>query len=227
MSNKGAYLMQQGTSSGADSISSQLGVQRSLEWDKVRKAHLQISGQSSCAVCNGTEVLQVHHIIPFHLCHLVYRGDLELDERNLMTLCEVPQNNHHQLLGHLGDWEIYNQAGREGITGAFHGQPPGALTADQIQLADIWKQWMGSKPPRWHDMSTKDRLDLRKFLDTNLPYISTADFPQPPYPYLFMQNGDDGTDTSKIATTYGGESRWKLYLSQAAAAATEIAAQQH
>jgi hypothetical protein len=76
-------------------------------------------------------------------------------------------------------------------------------------------------------MSTKDRLDLRKFLDTNLPYIPTADFPQPPYPYLFMQNGDDGTDTSKIATTYGGESRWKLYLSQAAAAATEIAAQQH
>lgn len=218
--------MQQGTLSGGDSVASQLGVQRSREWERVRKAHLQIHGQNSCAVCNGTEVLQVHHIIPFHLCHLVYRGDLELDERNLMTLCEVPRHNHHQLLGHLGDWEIYNKAGRVGITGAFHGQPPDSLTADQIELADIWKQWMASKPQRWHDMSLQDRLDLRKFLDTNLPYIATADFPQPSYPYLYMENGDAGTDSSKIATTYGDESRWKEYVSQAAAAATEIAAQQ-
>ena len=218
--------MQQGTSSGADNVASQLGVQRSQEWDRVRTAHLKISGQNNCAVCNETQILQVHHIVPFHLCHLVYRGDLELDERNLMTLCEVPTNNHHLLLGHLSDWEIYNKAGREGIIKAFHGQPPDSLTADQIELADVWKQWMASKPSRWLEMSTQDRLDLRSFLDTNLPYIPTDDFPSPQYPYQYLEGGDDGTDTSKIATTYGDESRWKLYLTQAAAANAEIAAQQ-
>ncbi len=73
--------MQQDTTSGADNVASQLGVQRSPLWGRsVRPAHLKIKGQTTCAVCNGTSNLQVHHIVPFHYCHLVYRGDLELDD---------------------------------------------------------------------------------------------------------------------------------------------------
>ncbi len=118
-----------------------------------------------------------------------------------MTLCEVPEHNHHQLLGHLGDWEIYNKAGRTGITGAFHGMPVTDLTIAEIELADVWKQWTADKPARWLDMLPQDRIALRAFLDTNLPYVPTVDFPQPTYPYLFMENGDDGKAPEKIATT--------------------------
>jgi len=32
--------------------------------------------------------LQVHHIFPFHYCIALGRPDLELDDRNLITLCE-------------------------------------------------------------------------------------------------------------------------------------------
>ena len=217
--------MRQQPESGADRAARLLGVQRSQWWDRVRRTHLEIKNpnydQSCCAVCNGTDKPQVHHIVPFHFCHLVYRGDLELDERNLMTLCEVPEHNHHELLGHLGDWEIYNKAGREGIAGAFKGKPASDLTADQIQLAEVWTQWMGDKPHRWNGMSANDRFALRQFLDANLPYIPTDDFSGPQYPYVF----DNADDPDKKATTYGEESRWKMYQSQAAKAASDIASQ--
>lgn len=201
--------MQPGNATTRDSVANALAVQRSHEWDAVRDKHLQIQEQSYCAVCLGTEKPEVHHIIPFHLCHLVYRGDLELDERNLMTLCEVPPHNHHQLLGHLGDWEIYNPVGRDGIIAAFKGKAAADLTSAQIKLADIWQQWLATKPRRWGDMQDKDKTDLRAFLDITLPFIPTPEYSSP---YPFMQNGDDGHDLQKIATTYG--SRWKIFLSQ-------------
>jgi len=205
--------MQQELGSGADRAAQAAGVQRSPLWDTVRKAHLAIEEQSYCAICHGTESPQVHHIIPFHFCHLVYRGDRELDERNLMTLCEVPQNNHHQLLGHLGDWEIYNPAGREGIVAAFQGKLAEQLTADQIRLADIWMQWMAKKPSRWGAMQPTDKLDLRNLLDTTLPFISTPEYAEP-YPFTESDSDADQGDPDKIATTYGDESRLQVFFDQ-------------
>lgn len=218
----------QGAPISADSVASALGVQRSEKWDDVRRAHLEINqpeyDQTRCAVCQGTGQLQVHHIIPFHLCHLVYRGDLELDERNLMTLCEVSELNHHLLLGHLEDWEIYNPAGRAGIIKAFLGQSADNLTAIEIQKAQIWLQWFDDpqKPLRWTDMQAEDKIKLRNFLDQYLPYIETSDFPASEYPYAFTQ--DDAAaergDPDKIATTYGTDTRWEQYQQQASQAAT-------
>jgi hypothetical protein len=225
--------MQGAPLSSADSIASALGVQRSEKWDDVRQAHLKINGpgydQTRCAVCQGTEQRQVHHIVPFHLCHFVYRGDLELDERNLMTLCEVKEHNHHQLLGHLQDWEIYNPAGRAGIAGAFPGQLADGLTEVEIQKAEIWAQWHNDphKPVRWLDMQPQDRLRLRQFLDTNLPYMETTDFPATDSPYAFTEAdaAAEKGDPHKIATTYGTETRWKKFQEQAQTAAAGSAIQ--
>ncbi len=200
-------------------IASQFGLQRSPEWNKVRMAHLsRITDQQYCAVCQGTTQLEVHHIIPFHLCHLVYRGDLELDERNLMTLCEVSQNNHHLLLGHLNNWEIYNPAGREGIITSFRGMLPEDLTAEKIRLNQVWKQWMDdqSKPVVWQAMKPQDRIQLRQLLDRELPYQQTDDSsdPQSPYPFEEADAVLEKGNQEYIATTYGSESRWKLFLKQ-------------
>jgi hypothetical protein len=205
--------MQQGLESGADRVALALGVQRSPLWDTARKTHLAIKEQSYCAVCQSTERPQVHHIIPFHFCHLVYRGDLELDERNLMTLCEVPQNNHHLLLGHLDDWEIYNPSGRNGIVGAFQGKLAEQLTADQIQVAEIWTQWMAEKPSRWTAMQPQDKMALRNLLDTTLPFIPTPEYAEP-YPYTESDSNAAQGDPGKIATTYGDESRLQVFFSQ-------------
>ena len=211
-------MMQQGTGSGADEAARVSGVKRSPIWKNVKDKHLAVKGQTTCAICNDTTTPQVHHIVPFHFCHLVYRGDLELDERNLMTLCEVQENNHHLLIGHLGDWEIYNPVGRDGMIAAFKELPNEELTADKIQLMETWINWMNGiplkKPVRWLDMQPPDKQALRKFLDDNLPYKPTDDNPSPPAPYPFMEGGDDGKNPDYIATTYGEESRLKVFLSQ-------------
>lgn len=74
---------------------------RSSAWPTVRQRWL--TAHSRCAVCGGRELLEVHHIRPFHLW-----PELELDSNNLLTLCEHPTRQCHLRWGHLGWWQAYN-----------------------------------------------------------------------------------------------------------------------
>jgi 5-methylcytosine-specific restriction protein A len=76
---------------------------RSPHWPTLRNKWLQ--GHPVCAVCGGRKVLEVHHIKPVHL-----NPELELDESNLVTLCEDKNNgvNCHLLFGHLGSFLSFN-----------------------------------------------------------------------------------------------------------------------
>ena len=81
---------------------------RSPKWDKIRKAHL--AQFPLCAVCGGTDSLEVHHIKPFHL-----HPELELEDSNLITLCESKKNGVtcHLFIGHLGSYKSFNENARE------------------------------------------------------------------------------------------------------------------
>ncbi|WP_019573376.1 HNH endonuclease [Curvibacter lanceolatus] len=85
-----------------------LSAARSSHWPTVRKQHLAMN--PVCAVCGGTEKLDVHHIRPFHL-----HPDLELNPDNLITLCEALKGgaNCHLLFGHLGNFKSFNTQVRE------------------------------------------------------------------------------------------------------------------
>jgi len=76
---------------------------RSSQWQKIRKIHL--TKNPNCAVCNNTKNLEVHHIKPFNSY-----PELELDPKNLITLCENKSNgvNCHLLFGHLGNYKTIN-----------------------------------------------------------------------------------------------------------------------
>jgi 5-methylcytosine-specific restriction protein A len=74
---------------------------RSGRWKTVRAEHLK--DNPACAVCGSKKLLNVHHIVPFHI-----DPDKELDRTNLITLCESPSMNHHLMLGHLGNWSSWN-----------------------------------------------------------------------------------------------------------------------
>lgn len=76
---------------------------RSSRWPTVRKKHLKEN--STCAVCGGTNKLEVHHIIPFH-----ENRELELEPSNLITLCESKSFGVvcHLLFGHLGSYKKIN-----------------------------------------------------------------------------------------------------------------------
>ena len=70
---------------------------RSAHWEAVRAEHL--AKEDHCAWCGSMTALQVHHIRPYHL----YRG-LELEDSNLVTLCEQKGVNCHLRFGHFGDF---------------------------------------------------------------------------------------------------------------------------
>ena len=76
---------------------------RSEHWPVVRKQHLL--RQPCCALCGGSDKLEVHHIRPFHL-----HPELELEPTNLITLCESLKGgaNCHLLFGHLGNFKSFN-----------------------------------------------------------------------------------------------------------------------
>jgi 5-methylcytosine-specific restriction protein A len=80
------------------------GLKRSPKWPKVRATYLGLF--PTCAVCGGKKLVEVHHIKPFHLF-----PELELDQNNLITLCEDYSHtaaNHHCFIGHLGQWKNIN-----------------------------------------------------------------------------------------------------------------------
>lgn len=76
-------------------------VRRSPHWPGVRAKHLYTEGW--CRGCSGVSHLEVHHIVPFHI-----DKSKELDDSNLITLCEFPGVNCHLDLGHRGDWKDFD-----------------------------------------------------------------------------------------------------------------------
>ena len=73
---------------------------RSNKWPGVRKKFLE--KHADCACCSSKKSLEVHHKKPFH-----GNPELELDENNLITLCDGSMRCH-LLVGHLGDWKSWN-----------------------------------------------------------------------------------------------------------------------
>ena len=80
---------------------------RSSKWPAVRKAFLKKN--PTCAVCNRKKKVEAHHRHPFHL-----KPELELDENNLIALCEGNKSiNCHLMIGHLGNYKSFNETVEE------------------------------------------------------------------------------------------------------------------
>lgn len=78
------------------------GAKRSSQWGKVRRAHLK--KYPTCRVCGSKKTLRVHHLIAFHIA-----PHLELEPRNLVTLCESSKTlNCHLVFGHLKNFRRTN-----------------------------------------------------------------------------------------------------------------------
>jgi len=74
---------------------------RSSKWRTVRNNFLEKN--PCCAVCGSKENLIAHHIIPVHV-----DKSKELDEDNLMPLCQNKTMNCHFIFGHLLNWTKSN-----------------------------------------------------------------------------------------------------------------------
>jgi 5-methylcytosine-specific restriction enzyme A len=78
-------------------------VKRSPKWPALHKKW--ITAHSTCAACGKNVKLAVHHKKPLHLF-----PELELDETNLITLCENVHSTYcHYTVGHCGiSWMKYD-----------------------------------------------------------------------------------------------------------------------
>ena len=73
---------------------------RSGKWKVIERLHLD--QHPNCAACGGSIRIQVHHEKPFHL-----DPPLELDLKNLITLCMGPFECHLRI-GHGDNFKAYN-----------------------------------------------------------------------------------------------------------------------
>jgi hypothetical protein len=133
------------------------GIQRSPLWDKVQRAFR--TAHPRCAACDETAEVDVHHKFPFHYVVACGRPDLELDPRNLVTLCTRRGCQHHLLLGHLGNWESYNPAVTSFIK-RYVGQG-----STGIRAAAAWKKAAAARPKHLDQMTDAEKAAFKAMLD--------------------------------------------------------------
>jgi len=147
------------------------GISRSPLWYEVQKKHLQL--QPECVACkpgsvSGKEGLQVHHMFPFHYCILLGRPDLELDQRNLITLCEKEKSctaqDHHLLIGHLDDFKSSNLKVEVDAEHTYYN-----MTEDQIKDNKAWQAEKVNKLTPFDKMTQKEKDDYVALMNKTFP----------------------------------------------------------
>lgn len=150
-------------------------IERSPHWSTVRAAYLR--GNPTCVACGPEmdtgDANEVHHVVPFHLCVLLGRPDLELDERNLITLCEHDDHDHHLLIGHLNHFQSSNPEVRSDASLRYRG-----WTREQIRVDVEYQRRSKSRPKEWAKMSEEDKSALRQLMDDLFPFVASAAMPR-------------------------------------------------
>jgi len=148
-------------------VASSHGLKRSSHWATVEKHFLEKN--PVCVACaektflHGIFAHQVHHIFPFHYAVLLGRPDLETDFRNLITLCQVPQFQHHLLLGHLGDFHSYNPDVIKFVTD-YRG-----LVKEDIVKSEFYKKTLEQKPKPFDLLTTQEKEEMLNKLNIDFP----------------------------------------------------------
>ena len=148
-------------------VAAKLGIARSGEWSRVEKLHL--ATQPHCIACARPRGrVEVHHVFPFHFCVRLGRPDLELDPRNLVTLCAESggdeAGDHHLLLGHFDDYESMNLGVRREAAHDFHGWLARSIRADLR-----WQQLAALRPAHFRALDVKERREMRRAMDAMMP----------------------------------------------------------
>lgn len=141
---------------------------RSSHWHIVEREFL--AANPTCLACGGGPV-QAHHRAPYHYLvdPEINRPDLELDARNLVALCEDeegrPAQDHHLLIGHLGDFREGNLRVREDATGPYHGMTADAIRADAAWVSEAHD---GRLKPL-DEMTAEEKHAFRDRLNAEMP----------------------------------------------------------
>jgi len=150
------------------------GLKRSSKWRTVERTYKE--AHPACACCGktypGGRGIQIHHRFPFHDCILAGRADLELDERNLISLCEdekgVETNDCHFVVGHCCSFRSFNPTVEEDAAGPWHG-----LTKTQIEQLDEFIEKVRNRPKSYPGMTADEQTAFRNMLDQRMPPLGS------------------------------------------------------
>ena len=143
------------------------GIARSPLWPATRKKFL--AKMPKCAACDETVKVEVHHMYPFHYVVDCGRPDLELDDRNFVTLCERPDRDHHLLVGHLDDWQSYNSPKKPAQLAAFIKKYSGK-SLQEIKADAAFKAACKLKFKHLDKMTVAERAAFKQMLDALWPH---------------------------------------------------------
>jgi hypothetical protein len=148
-----------------------IGRGRSPKWPAVERAFRKLHSQCVCCIVKSITHIQIHHRFPFHYCVALGRPDLELDPRNLITLCEGPSHtspNHHELVGHLADWKSSDlEVAEDAIT--FRGMSEAEIRADKRWIAKV-----ATRLVQLDKMTPKDKAAFTKRMNATFPLAPSA-----------------------------------------------------
>lgn len=141
-----------------------IGRGRSPEWPKVEQAFRKIHPQCVACIVKSVAHVQIHHRFPFHYCIALGRPDLELDMRNLITLCEFAKGpEHHLLIGHYDDFASSDLSVAENAI-TFRG-----MSAAEIRKDPRWIKKEANRLVPLDQMSAKDKAAFTKRMNTTFP----------------------------------------------------------
>jgi hypothetical protein len=153
------------------SVAAQHGVARSVHWPEVEEAFKKANPFCICCTPSfNVQVaygIQVHHIHPFHQVIGVGRPDLELDPRNLCSLCEtekdLPAFDHHVVCGHLGSFQRNNEYVWEDSS-VFKG-----MSRNDIEANPVWQARLAAADKPFSEWAVEQKIAYRAKLDVVLP----------------------------------------------------------
>ena len=190
-------------------VLAEYGLKRSPQWAEVEQAFLA-RNNFKCAMCSttGSTLVQVHHIAPFHYISSpnIQRGDLEFNPQNLVPLCEGPGTyDHHILVGHLGNFQYFNEGARADIIGPWKD-----MLASFIQQQPDWIARHKNHFPLVNAMTQQDITGFIALLNSwygPKPQESVDALIEQWYGFKPRSNGSAGApavSTSAPATNAGG-----------------------
>lgn len=146
-------------------VAARYGIARSPKWPAEERAFLAV--HPTCEVCGRADVKRnVHHVYPFHFVVAVGRPDLELDPRNLRTMCVECDAEHHLLVGHLDSYESYTPELDRVIAMFRLLKDKGAA---EIRADLQWQEIVKNRPKSLGQMNMAEQHEMRTMLDRTFP----------------------------------------------------------
>lgn len=94
--------------------------------------------------------------------------DLELDERNLISLCETeddrPSEDHHLLVGHFDDFKSSKLDVVKDASVTFFGS-----SGAEVRASEAWKRNVEARLPRLERMSEQEKAALVRLMNHTFP----------------------------------------------------------